>query len=165
MLCPFCKEEIVDGALKCKHCASMLASPVEQLETKTGPQETGTGASAGYATIDALDMSEALKNKMCFVHDNIKGTKFGMPDYGLVGKAVWSSFSLWAFFFSCFYYFAKGLWGKGLVLLGVNIGLSIICDLLGLPGAIVVIVTAVVAMQSAYYDIYRRKVLKQSFWW
>jgi len=25
MICPFCKEEIKDGALKCKYCGSMLA--------------------------------------------------------------------------------------------------------------------------------------------
>jgi len=25
MLCPFCKEEILDGAIKCKHCGSMLS--------------------------------------------------------------------------------------------------------------------------------------------
>lgn len=24
MVCPFCKEEIVEGAIKCKHCGSML---------------------------------------------------------------------------------------------------------------------------------------------
>jgi heme A synthase len=26
MQCPFCKEEIKDGAIKCKHCGSMLQS-------------------------------------------------------------------------------------------------------------------------------------------
>ena len=27
MQCPFCKEEIIEGALKCKHCGSNLVSP------------------------------------------------------------------------------------------------------------------------------------------
>lgn len=26
MICPFCKEEIKDGAFKCKHCVSMLSN-------------------------------------------------------------------------------------------------------------------------------------------
>jgi TM2 domain-containing membrane protein YozV len=30
MLCPYCKEIIADGAVKCKHCGSMLVSPVNQ---------------------------------------------------------------------------------------------------------------------------------------
>ena len=27
MQCPYCKEDILEGALKCKHCGSMLGSP------------------------------------------------------------------------------------------------------------------------------------------
>jgi len=27
MQCPFCKEEILDGAIKCKHCGSMIGTP------------------------------------------------------------------------------------------------------------------------------------------
>jgi len=34
MLCPFCKEEILDGAVKCKHCKSML-SPNRALAAKS----------------------------------------------------------------------------------------------------------------------------------
>jgi len=40
MLCPFCKEEIADGAIKCKHCQSMLASPVDV--GASGQNEAGT---------------------------------------------------------------------------------------------------------------------------
>lgn len=35
MLCPFCKEEIKDGAIKCKHCGSMLYSVPADLEGQT----------------------------------------------------------------------------------------------------------------------------------
>jgi hypothetical protein len=27
MLCPYCKEETAEGAIKCKHCDSMLVAP------------------------------------------------------------------------------------------------------------------------------------------
>jgi len=29
MQCPFCKEEIIDGAIKCKHCGSNLENPIQ----------------------------------------------------------------------------------------------------------------------------------------
>ena len=34
MLCPLCKEEIKDGALKCKHCGSMLSTQ-DNISTST----------------------------------------------------------------------------------------------------------------------------------
>jgi hypothetical protein len=47
MLCPFCQEEIADGALKCKHCGSMLAqqqppqqsAPIPQQQYAPSPQQ------------------------------------------------------------------------------------------------------------------------------
>jgi hypothetical protein len=36
MQCPFCKEEIQEGAIKCKHCGSMLTQAfIERSDPKT----------------------------------------------------------------------------------------------------------------------------------
>jgi TM2 domain-containing membrane protein YozV len=44
MLCPFCKEEIKDDAIKCKHCGSMLVSE---------PQTPGAVSKSGKSKIAA----------------------------------------------------------------------------------------------------------------
>ncbi len=36
-LCPFCKEEIAVGAIKCKHCYSDLTSSSDELPSASGP--------------------------------------------------------------------------------------------------------------------------------
>lgn len=36
MECPFCKEDIKDGAIKCKHCGSML----EEIDTESVVKNT-----------------------------------------------------------------------------------------------------------------------------
>lgn len=180
MLCPFCKEEIADGAIKCKHCASMLnvepvaeASPqaAQVMELTAAPAQVDIkiaqqAIQSPYELIDSLPMSDQMKAKMRFVHENIKGTKLGLPDYGLKGTAVWSTFNWWAFFFNVIYYFCKGLWQKALTLIAIGAVVNIVCFVLRLPGAGVgTLLIGILAMQSAYYDIYRKHVLKQEFWW
>lgn len=42
MQCPFCKEEIQEGALKCKHCGSMLAPAQSTTQQKEAVQDVPT---------------------------------------------------------------------------------------------------------------------------
>ena len=41
MICPYCKEEVADGAIKCKHCSSMLAqvNPSQANPAQINPAE------------------------------------------------------------------------------------------------------------------------------
>ena len=127
-----------------------------------------------YEKINALDISDKMKTKMRLVHDNLKKTKLGMPEYDMKGKSPIAFFSIWAFLFNILYYLAKGMWRKAISLLVLSCGLIFIfgCaeELLGIVMPeyvyhIITLIPAVISMQSAYYDIYRSKVLEQKFWW
>ncbi|MDR2123389.1 MAG: DUF2628 domain-containing protein [Desulfovibrio sp.] len=163
MICPFCKEEIADGAIKCKHCSSMLP-------TEAADGRPVLAASDAHARIDALSVSEGLKQKLHLVHDHLQGTKFGFPDYGRDRKIYSKMHCWWAFLFGPLYYLAKGMWRKALVLMGLAFIFDFIICLLLIPNPILAaslpgLVAASIAMPSAYYDIYRKEILKETFWW
>lgn len=122
---------------------------------------------------DNLDMTEGMKAKMHLVNQHV--VSMGLwPKYNIKGGKVWPLVSLWAFFFNFFYYLVKGIWRKALSLLligfVINILMIVIVEVfrVNLPPALInlgTLVIAAISMQSAYYDIYRSKVLKQKFWW
>lgn len=46
MICPFCKEEILDGAIKCKHCGSMISGESNVSSAPPTPPTTSTSSPA-----------------------------------------------------------------------------------------------------------------------
>ncbi len=127
-----------------------------------------------HAKIDNLDLSNKMKTKMHLVHDNFKGIKIGLPEYDTKEKSIISFLSIWAFLFNIIYYIVKGLWRKAIMLIAISFVLGCLFVLvetflgIDIPESVykvISIIPACIAMQSAYYDIYRKKVLGQKFWW
>lgn len=162
-LCQFCKEEIAEGSIKCKQCASRLVSvdthpppPNSDIETK---QDI-------HKLIDTLDMSDGLKAKMHFVHDHLVEIKYGFPGYDGKNGTPRAPFNIWAFLFSILYYFVKGLWRKAIVIILLQCVVSAITMAISPEiGYLSWVFSPVVAALCLDSDIYRQKVLKQYFWW
>jgi len=180
MLCPFCKEEVAEGALKCKHCQSNLSpTPIDALISAPivpSNSRAPLAPSKEQITIHiaALPVSEGLKQKLFLVHKRRMWKEFGSsPDLKLNRSENSKLHSLWAFLFNIIYYFVKGMWRKGLVLLVISMISQILIYMLPLPIQTLDIfsflaslgIVPVIASLSAYDDLYRKQVLKQTFWW
>lgn len=127
-----------------------------------------------HAKIDNLDLSNKMKAKMHLVHDNFKRIRMGIPEFDTKGKSRIAFLSIWAFLFNIIYYIVKGMWRKAITLTAIYIGLGCVFILvetflgIDIPEFLykmISFIPASIAMPSAYYDIYRSKVLGQKFWW
>lgn len=179
MICPFCKEEIQDGAIKCKHCNSMLnGSQFHQTVNHSNYQQQAP-------SISNIDVSEIWKDRFKTFHEYgsqptrpwwlLGGYYFNSKDKKLAwrGLAVYNKdnyISMTAVLFGGFWYLVKGMWKKGLLLLGVELLINIIVvNILGITDVpewlFGTAAVAGIASASASYDYYRFKVLNQTFWW
>ena len=165
MLCPNCKEENTADAIKCTHCDSTFGDIPAEPSLTAIPEKDNASL---HARIDALTLSPKMKEKLHFVCDNLKGTCLGFPYYDSKGAIPWKMQSFWAFIFTIFYYLAKRMWRKTVTLVAIGVVFSLGLDFLEVSDRTATYLSiglGVIPMQCAYYDIYRKEVLGEKFWW
>lgn len=86
MECPFCKEDIKDGAIKCKHCGSML----EEIHSETIIKNNVNNNNGEKIFYDSGDIkvtnSRFISGSQTFSLNNISSVKVGTSEGGIAAK-------------------------------------------------------------------------------
>lgn len=173
--CSKCGKENNDVSSFCTSCGTSLQSNTSQVNTpKQNNSEEAILRSGNlteiYAKIDSLSVSESWKQKFRTIADTEPITLGIFPKFKNVqvykNAPFTLKFNLWAFFFGLFYYLAKGMWKRGLVLAGVSILISLIVALIFGDKAATYMNMGLGALYGSFanIDYYRKMVLGEDFW-
>lgn len=174
MLCPSCKEEIVDGAIKCKHCQSMLneaeqpiVAPKEVAGTESQPTEAAPEENANSNGENRYSKSFKLFEEKKY------RVILGIPIFANFRDQL-SVFWWWALPASPLnpiMYILCGMWKKGLVMAGIYgsiLGIIKFIETSLLQGRILLLLLFILMFYvgaTIDYDIYRKKIRQEDFWW
>lgn len=119
--------------------------------------------------INALEISESWKDKFRVLAEIGKPITYAMM---LRNETVYRKlpigikFNAWAFLFGIIYYLHKGMWKKGIVLLGSGIVLMIVVTILfgKTAGNFAGFAATGLFASFASFDYYRMMVLGEDFW-
>lgn len=135
------------------------------------PPKASVEASDSVADIDSLPVSDSWKRRFKAMH---KAGGWNLPhlkNLSAQERKDIPAFNLLAFLFGPLYYFAKGMWKKGLTLfvlclIGIVI-LDLVLELVGLSrfARATGFVSAAVFAALASRDYYSKMVLGQNGWW
>ena len=159
MSCPKCDKENAVGMKFCSNCgASIAAIEVKQQQT----------ASSNIAGQEMTEIPEAWKVKFSLLEkaDGPKLSKARDLSFGERTKVV---FNAWGFLLGPFYYLAKGMWKKAIVLFALCVAaivvLSMLLKAMGISDAITYYIAPTIFALRANIDYYKKVVLGDNGWW
>lgn len=120
--------------------------------------------------INALEVSESWKDKFRVLAEVGKPITYSMRlrnESAYKNLPIGIKFNIWALLFGIIYYLHKGMWKKGIVLLGSGVMLIIVITILfGLTAGNFASFFAIPLIFASFasFDYYRMMVLDEDFW-
>jgi len=155
--CSKCGADVAATAAFCGSCGTGIAS------AEAKPFQQGSSA------IPAQEVSEAWKVKFALL-EKAGGPKLPKARELAFGERSKVVFNVWGFLFGPFYYLAKGMWKKAIVLLALCIAaiviLEMILEAMGVSNSkITNYIAPAVFATRANIDFYKKIILNDNGWW
>lgn len=155
--CSKCGAELAAVSAYCGGCGTSVPNEENQ------PRQ-----SAASPDISAQEVSDAWKEKFALIEKagGVKLPKVGEMEFGERMKVI---FNIWGFLFAPFYYLAKGMWKKAIVLTALSIVIVVVVDAIfggiGIVDLMTNLVAPVIFATRANIDFYKKSVLDDNNWW
>lgn len=155
--CSKCGAELAAVAAYCGGCGTGVSTTEDKLPN-----------SASSPDISTQEISDAWKEKFALI-EKAGGVK--LPKAGELGFRERSkvTFNIWGFLFAPFYYLAKGMWKKAMVLTALSIVIVVVLDAIfggiGIVDLMTNLVAPVIFATRANIDFYKKSVLGDNNWW
>ncbi len=146
---------------------------IEMLETASACSACGAMTNPEYSSTKATDtsvqaVSDAWKQKFALI-EKAGGAQLPKIRELAFGERFKIIFNVWGFLFGPIYYFAKGMWKKGIVIFAIGMALivtlSMICDAAGISDAITTFIVPAIFARRSNIDFYKKIVLRNNGWW
>jgi hypothetical protein len=151
----------------CRGCGDQLSVSAATCTSCGAAQPIGASVAALPQSGDAA-LEAAWERRFALI-DKAGGPK--LPKlWSLPAGEVWAiKANLWAFVFGVFYYAAKGMWKKGLSLLGlasaIVFGGAVVLEAMGVSSDFLLLIGPAIFMGQANVSYYRRVKTGLNGWW
>lgn len=179
MFCPKCGKENSDGTKFCANCGAKvdlvgLAGEDNALGklAKTSAQSSAYAHDAAKGetptSISDPELSGAWKRKFVLI-EKAGGPKLPKARELAFGERLKVVFNVWGFLFGPFYYLAKGMWKKAVVLTVLGVAAIVIIEIIlrnmRISGTITNFILPVIFATRANIDYYKKIMLGENGWW